>query len=112
MREAAVVSIVPGYGDPKRISLMWLCVGCGEVHMIPVQGDHGGLPTWTWNGSMTRPTLSPSILKTGGIPDIRCHSYVRDGVVEFLRDCGHPLAGHRVAMLAENANPFANGEAV
>ena len=67
-----------------------------------------GEPQWTWNGSLSKPTLSPSILKQP-IPDAgqrRCHSFVREGVVEFLGDCDHELAGKKVPMTPELADPF------
>jgi hypothetical protein len=57
---------------------------------------------WHWNGDSEKPTLSPSILQTcgpypegssrSGKTDV-CHCFVRDGVIEFLGDCTHALAG-------------------
>lgn len=46
---------------------------------------------WQWNGSLDKPTLTPSILAT--CENARCHSYVTDGRIQFLSDCSHPLAG-------------------
>ncbi|WP_366931121.1 hypothetical protein [Microbacterium sp.] len=40
--------------------------------------------------------MAPSILVMGGEHDIRCHSFVRDGRIEYLTDCTHPLAGGQV----------------
>jgi hypothetical protein len=59
---------------------------------------------WDWNGSTSAPTLTPSILKH--TPGKRCHSFVRNGVVEFLADCEHELAGQSVKMLQDHARPF------
>lgn len=75
------------------------CPGCRRSHIIT-------LPNWTWNGSTERPTLSPSLLvypATG--PDgkqlwPRCHSFVRDGSIQFLGDCDHALAGQTVPLPA------------
>lgn len=52
---------------------------------------------WGWNGSLEAPTLNPSVLSRweGGDPFIKhvCHSFVTDGMVNFLGDCTHELAG-------------------
>lgn len=87
-----------------RDALYWQCQGCEMPHRTPVDADG-----WTWNGSMDRPTLSPSVLVRFTRHDaaVVCHSFVREGVVEFLGDCTHALAGQRVAMLPEHADPFA-----
>ena len=56
-------------------SLIFICpCGCGAICHVPVQPavPYG----WSWNGSMDRPTLAPSILRTTGC---RWHGYLRDG---------------------------------
>lgn len=91
------------------------CPGCQELHHIKI-------PAWTWDGNGTRPTFAPSILVTSGHfivgspnpetcwctynrehPDNpapfhcgRCHSFVREGRIEFLADSTHALAGQTV----------------
>lgn len=54
-----------------------------------------GTPNWTWNGDVDKPTLRPSILTRSDYGDKAhvCHSFVKDGVVQFLGDCTHSLAG-------------------
>lgn len=90
------------------------CPGCEEFHYVPVTaGDRPG-PVWTWNGSLEKPTLSPSILRrTGPFPPEWknsklilnsdrlhiCHSFIREGRIEFLGDCTHKLAGQTVTLL-------------
>ena len=70
--------------------------------LIPVVPHLRG---WTWNGDVDRPTISPSILTRttmridGKTTDVICHSFVRDGQVEFLSDCTHELAGQLVELL-------------
>jgi hypothetical protein len=67
---------------------------------------HGVNSGWTFNGDMERPTFSPSILVTWeGFEDGKeikkiCHSYVRDGQIQFLNDCTHELAGKTVPLEA------------
>lgn len=89
------------------------CPGCGLTHAISVNSDDS--PHWGWNGSEDAPTFTPSILwqwehwvppaKPGGpkvenqtrVSDV-CHSFITDGMIRFLSDCTHPLAGHVVEL--------------
>lgn len=92
-------------------TLLFWCPGCDEAHGIPVDGSRG----WTWNGDLEFPTTEPSILVKGNAygPDKMtfnkydgpfpceltptvCHSYIRNGKIEFLADCTHALAGQIV----------------
>lgn len=100
-----VVIVATTESDPTFIELLWRCPGCGDIHACKVRGEPTAEPCWEWNGSLVAPTLSPSVLKQPAAGPL-CHSFVRDGVVEFLGDCAHPLAGQRVAMLPGNADPF------
>lgn len=81
--------------------LMFRCPGCKSMHMVPY--GHGPGPRWTWNGNADRPTFEPSILVTwrdpdGELRDEICHSFVRDGQIQFLGDCTHAMAGQTVAI--------------
>lgn len=71
----------------------FMCPGCKALH-APSN-------SWTFNGDPDRPTFSPSILVRGvndlGAPE-RCHSFVRDGKIQFLPDCTHELRGMTVPM--------------
>lgn len=91
---------------------MFWCPGCNEAHVVG--------PTWAYNGNPDAPTFSPSILvrsghyyqpdkqcwcshkeQTGEDPPFKCfqcHSFVRDGQIEFLSDCTHALAGKTVPL--------------
>lgn len=70
------------------------CPGCEGVHAVPLAPGDG--EAWTWNGDLDRVTLSPSLVveDRGAV----CHSFVRDGRIEFLSDCTHALAGQTVAL--------------
>lgn len=88
-----------------------------------IRVGHGN--SWTFNGSDDLPTFSPSVLVTSGhfsahhkpgspcwctynaehLPEnpnervfkcVRCHSFVRDGKIQFLGDCSHELKGQTV----------------
>jgi len=69
---------------------MFMCPGCNEYHGV----DN----TWEFNGNYEHPTLSPSVLvewiEAG--TNKRCHSFVREGRIEFLGDCTHGFAGSTV----------------
>lgn len=91
------------------------CPGCKQNHQVrPFDGSRG----WTFNGDGDKPTFSPSILVTGpsrfctdeeidrimatgqkiDLPNMRCHSFVTDGNIQFLSDCSHELAGQTVPL--------------
>ena len=69
------------------------CPGCGHGHQV-------WTPKWSWNGSLEKPTFSPSVL-VGYPPDFseqRCHSFVTDGKIQFLSDCHHDLRGQTMEL--------------
>lgn len=74
--------------------------GPTELITLPVQikGTRKGTDNWTWNGSIENPTLRPSVLCNKNTPR-RCHSWVTDGVVNFLEDTRHDMAGQSVSLL-------------
>lgn len=51
---------------------------------------------------MDKPTFSPSMGCNMGT-ELQCHSFVRDGRIEYLSDCRHELAGQTIDMLDEEA---------
>lgn len=94
------------------------CPGCNDIHALTSA-------IWAFSGSLETPTVSPSVLVTsghyaGGNPqrpscwctynadqDAKgeprapfecrvCHSFVREGRIQFLNDCTHALAGQTV----------------
>jgi len=93
-------------------TLLFWCPGCDSAHGISVNNSSG----WQWNGSLERPTISPSILVRqilygpnkltfnnykGEHPPSEscegiCHSFIKDGRIEFLNDCTHHLKGQTV----------------
>jgi hypothetical protein len=78
--------------DGSPVGYMIFCPGCKCCHGIwvdkpdPVNGCH-----WSFSGDLERPSFSPSLLISGV-----CHSFIRDGRIEFLSDCKHELAGKTV----------------
>jgi hypothetical protein len=73
---------------------LWFhCPGCQKRHCVRVAPPG---PVWGYNGDPGAPTFTPSILVTWPGLDKRCHSYVRDGQIQFLDDCSHALKGQTV----------------
>lgn len=99
-------------------SVGFWCPGCKGMHVVRVSGNNA----WTWNQDVNNPTFSPSLLIASGCksslytagdpcwctynrdnPDKEksfecsiCHSFIRDGNIEFLNDCTHELSGKTV----------------
>lgn len=84
--------------DGTDVSYAFDCPACGIGHSFRVEGDG---PKWSFNGDVDRPTFSPSLLvrwgKHGAMDQV-CHSFVRDGQMQFLSDCTHHLAGQTVTL--------------
>ena len=106
----AVVKLA-GYGTAAGRRVHFRCPGCNSVHGITVDAPNA----LAWNDDLGRPTFSPSVLvhphatlidptldddKLTAPDNVtitpRCHSFVRDGRIEFLTDSTHELAGQTV----------------
>jgi len=81
-------------GNVLGARVWFFCPGCEEAHAVRVMSTGGG-SVWEWNGSEEAPTFSPSLLCTGVG---RCHSFIKDGKIQFLNDCSHALAGKTVPL--------------
>lgn len=86
-------------------ALYFVCPGCEAMdggsgaHLLPVNTEEKK-PSWTWDGNLDAPTLSPSILTHYEYGEKkqqrRCHSFLRNGIFEFLSDCTHELKNQHV----------------
>ena len=65
---------------------------------VILKGQRAGTGCWSWNGSVDKPTLMPSV-KTESWEGWVCHSWVTVGNVRFLEDSSHELAGKTVELL-------------
>lgn len=99
--------------------LSFWCPGCKTAHGLNIGEGPGA--RWGYNGNPEKPTFTPSVLVTTGhycqgrahegcwctyyaehpneerdFECVRCHSFVRDGRIQFLDDCTHALAGQTV----------------
>ena len=105
----------------NKMASFW-CPGCNCLHTINYGEDNN--PSWTWNGDQDKPSFSPSVLtrydkitekgkvqyeewvKNNHKPadmvldkiEIVCHSFVKNGEIQFLNDCTHELAGQTVKL--------------
>lgn len=76
--------------------IYFYCPGCRHGHAYEV-------PRWQFNGDMTSPTFTPSLLvfytnpKTGERVTC-CHLFIRAGMIEFCGDCPHELKGQTVPL--------------
>ena len=82
---------------------MFDCPGCGSYHGVWTTEKNDRSAVWSFNGNMEKPTFSPSILVrwTRTCPEIKdmvCHSFVTDGMIQYLSDCTHKLAGQTVEL--------------
>lgn len=86
---------------PREGRLEIFCPACKAAHAVRI--DPAADP-WGWNGSLERPTLTPSLNahypQGAGRPDYVCHSFVTDGRIKFLTDSTHALAGQEVELPA------------
>jgi hypothetical protein len=82
-----------------EISYLFDCPACGISHSCRVGATHPeGKPMWTFNGNLDRPTFHPSLVvrwRNGAVDQV-CHSFIRDGRIQFLNDCTHGMGGKTV----------------
>jgi hypothetical protein len=100
--------------------LAFWCPGCNTAHGVVVDGSRG----WSWDGNVEAPSFSPSVLVRSGhycsnykpgdscwctynaahperpskFTCSVCHSFVKNGQIQFLGDCTHALAGQTVPL--------------
>lgn len=74
---------------------IFYCPGCNQYHYFRVNKEKGG-PCWDFNFDYYKPTVTPSVLITG---KKRCHSFIKDGQIQYLSDCEHHLAGQTIEMI-------------
>lgn len=94
------------------------CPGCVCGHGVWTTKRNGVSAVWSFNDNMEKPTFNPSILvrhkrdvtddeakrimsgEKLDIPETVCHSFVRDGCIQYLGDCTHEFAGKTIPMEA------------
>lgn len=104
----------------KSVRLIFKCPGCTGLHQVCIDAGEGKYPVWEFNGDMDTPTINPSLLVTldlsNGQPEYIhephfkgvniCHSYIRDGKIQFLDDSTHPLKGQTVDLIERDYDEY------
>lgn len=101
-RKNKIVAKLEKYENAKigEPDLGFYCPGCKCHHGVWLHKEGYSGAAWDFNGNFDRPTFSPSILVRYPYADKMnvCHSFVRDGMIQYLPDCTHSLAGQTVEL--------------
>lgn len=73
---------------------LYNCLGCGYEHAFQLKSD-GGFHEFNMN--LDKPTISPSLLQNF-VAGKTCHSFIRNGFIEYLGDCNHNFAGKTIEL--------------
>lgn len=73
----------------------YMCAGCGYTHVFGLRSE-GGHHDFDMN--LSSPTISPSLLQNFGGESKLCHSFIRNGMIQYLNDCQHHLAGKTIEL--------------
>lgn len=76
--------------DSQHDRFYFFCPGCQTRHAVD--------SSWEFNGDLDKPTFSPSIHVITYEDKTLCHSFVKDGNIQFLHDCAHAFAGQTLEL--------------
>lgn len=118
-----VQSYIDYHGEGHE-EYLFKCPGCKHDHRIIVNWGVNSLahhpdnePRWQFDRNFDKPTFSPSLLirwtedltkaeharvmagEKIELKKLCCHSFIKNGQIEFLGDCTHEFAGQTVGML-------------
>lgn len=96
----------------KETGMMFYCPACRTLHRYRLTQPEGStMPLWSFNGSMGRPSFTPSLLLytlkgkhidgkwvADGPRIVICHLFVTDGVIEYCDDNPHALKGQKIPL--------------
>lgn len=94
-------------GRTTKRHLYW-CPGCAlmngghGLHAIAIRPDvQENGAGWEFTGTLEKPTYAPSQLSRSPRPegDHVCHTFIREGMIQYLDDCTHELRGQTVPMV-------------
>lgn len=72
-----------------EVEYRFFCPGCKTLHFV----------NNTWNVDLATNTISPSVRVSGGRDGkTLCHSFVRNGEIQFLDDSIHELRGKTIKL--------------
>lgn len=86
--------------SPGLADVYFHCPGCGCEHGVWTTKTNQNNAIWDFNGDMDKPTFSPSIKVTypTAAKTHICHSFIKNGMIQFLSDCTQSLAGKTVEL--------------
>lgn len=87
-------------GTVKQYHYYW-CPGCNALHSVAILPDRNTLGAgWEFTGTLECPTYSPSQLSRWSTPkgEHVCHTFIKQGQIQFLNDCTHAMKGQTVPL--------------
>lgn len=72
----------------------YFCKGCGYEHVFGLKSEGGH---HDFNMDLDKPTVSPSLLQNFDPKNI-CHSFMKDGFIQYLGDCHHDLKNQTIEL--------------
>ena len=90
----------PVTGDFESADFVFWCEGCKCYHGIWTTNKNQNECIWSFNNDLQKPTVNPSIKVAWsfGSELFVCHSFIRDGMIQYLSDCTHELKGQTVEL--------------
>lgn len=104
--------------EVKQAYVAIKCLGCGHPHVLTIKKIPGyDGPCWEFNNNLDLPTFTPSLLCRAGKAAYDanewekleqehkeflekrssvCHSFIREGKIQYLSDCTHSLRGQTI----------------
>lgn len=96
--------------DGAKSGIGHYCPGCKCRHVIYTKNPGG--PTWSWDGNVDAPTVTPSVRSfvtddedehgnplATPVEHTLCHYVLTAGVLNYCGDCGgHGLSGQQVPL--------------
>jgi hypothetical protein len=95
--------LIPIEENGQVVGYLFDCPGCKMAHAPYIRPHKNSVgASWDFNGNLDSPTFNPSVLARVDFgnekPPCVCHSFVKEGKIQFLSDCTHSLAGQTVEM--------------
>ena len=81
-------------GIVLKTQYLYFCEGCGYEHAFALNSEGGH---HSFNLDLDNPSVSPSLLQNF-VPGKTCHSYIKEGKIQYLSDCWHSLAGQTIEL--------------
>lgn len=81
---------------------MFFCPGCKSHHEVTTKTKNKYGAQWGFNGDVNNPTFTPSLhvwREVDGQRQTLCHSFVTNGMIQFLGDSIHELKNTTVELL-------------